>query len=126
MATWQELSQDNIQAATKLLREGHPRSSVSRAYYAAYCAVAGELVLRHVQFAHGWNNPAHDQLPDLILHNTGLPRNTRFQINKLLRRLRRGREDADYRPHISVEHRDAVALVRDALFIVQMFGGWNE
>lgn len=80
MATWQELSRDNFQAATKLLNEGHLRSSVSRAYYAAYCAVTAELVGQGVQFAHGWNNPAHDQLPELILNTMRLPRSLRFPL----------------------------------------------
>jgi hypothetical protein len=72
-----------------------------------------------VTFPHGWHNPAHDQLPDLVLHNTTLPRNARYEINKALRRLRRAREDADYRPAAPLERRDALRLIRDASFVVQ-------
>jgi uncharacterized protein (UPF0332 family) len=122
LATWQELSVDSLRAARKLLTEEHIRSSISRAYYAAYCAVTSELVERGVQFARGWNNPAHDQLPDLVLHNSALPRNTRYEINKALRRLRRAREDADYRPGASLVRRDAVDYLRDASFVVQTLG----
>jgi uncharacterized protein (UPF0332 family) len=119
VATWQEMSRDSLRAARSLYSEELFRSSVSRAYYAAYCAVAGELAVRGVSYSHGWHNPGHDQLPDLVLNNTTLPRNTRFEINKALRRLRRAREDADYRPAATVDRRDALRVVRDASFVVQ-------
>jgi uncharacterized protein (UPF0332 family) len=67
VATWQEMSVECLQAAKKLLDEGLLRRSVSSAYYAAYCALAGDLSSRGVTFAHGWNNPGHEQLPDLVL-----------------------------------------------------------
>jgi hypothetical protein len=79
-----------------------------------------------MHFAHGWQNPGHDQLPDLVLHNTTWPRNTRYQINKALRRLRRTREDADYRPGAAVERRDAIACIRDASFVLQTLGVNDE
>ena len=126
MATWQQLSQDNLQVATKLSAEGHIRSSISRAYYAAYCAVAGELVKTGVTFAHGWHNPAHDQLPDLVLNNTRLPRSQRFEINKALRRLRRAREDADYRPQVVLTRQDAVSYLRDLQLVLRNLEGQNE
>ena len=115
-----------MKAATKLLNEEHLRSCVSRAYYSAYCAVAGELIKQGVTFSRGWNNPAHDQLPELILHNTNLPCNLRFQLNKALRRLRRGREDADYRPHVPVERPDAIRFLHDAGFVVRALGGLDD
>ncbi|MDQ2688367.1 MAG: HEPN domain-containing protein [Armatimonadota bacterium] len=43
MATWRELSEDSLKAAEALLREGHYRSSVSRAYYSAYCVATHEI-----------------------------------------------------------------------------------
>jgi uncharacterized protein (UPF0332 family) len=126
LATWQELSLDCLQAAQKLLEAEHLRSSISRSYYAAYCAVTSELVARGVAFAHGWDNPAHDQLPDLILHNTALPRNARYELNKAIRRLRRAREDADYRPGVSLVRSDAINCLRDALFVMRILGAEDE
>ncbi len=126
MATWQELSSDNFQAATKLLNEGHLRSSVSRAYYAAYCAVTAELVAQGVQFAHGWNNPAHDQLPELILNTMRLPRALRFPLNRAVRRLRTARENVDYRPHTPIDRPDAIRFLRDASFVLRELGVLNE
>jgi hypothetical protein len=62
--------------------EGHWRSSVSRSYYAAYCAVTSELVGRGVSFPHGRKNPGHEQLPNLVLHNLTLPMNVRRQLKR--------------------------------------------
>jgi uncharacterized protein (UPF0332 family) len=120
------MCQDSLRAARKLLHDGHLRSSVSRSYYAAYCAVTAEFVKRGIQFAHGWNNPAHDQLPELVLHNTTLPRNARYQINKALRRLRKAREDADYRPGTTIERPDALRLFHDAHLVAQTLGVNDE
>ena len=120
MATWNELSSECLRAAKRLLDEEMLRRCVSSAYYSAYSAAAGDLVNQGVTFAHGWHNPAHDQVPDLVLNNTTLPRNTRFQINKALRRLRMERENADYRPRIEINRRTAVNCVRDAVLISQL------
>ncbi|MBM3240217.1 hypothetical protein FJZ31_28360 [Candidatus Poribacteria bacterium] len=64
MATWRELSLECLRVAKMLAGKGYWRSSVNRAYYAAYCVVTSELVARDVRFARGWNNPAHEQLLD--------------------------------------------------------------
>src|SRR5947208_3007548 len=82
VATWQELSLDNLRAAKMLAGEGRLRSSISRSYYAAYCAVSGVLVDRGITFPHGWNNPAHEQLPDLVSHNLPLPPDARRRLRK--------------------------------------------
>jgi uncharacterized protein (UPF0332 family) len=98
VATWEELSRDCFRAAKLLAQEGHFRSSVSRAYYAAYCAIAGASVARGVSFARGWNNPSHDQLTGIVADHPSLRRWTRRRMVSRIRLLRRAREDADYRP----------------------------
>lgn len=85
---WAERSQACLNAAKLLFDQELFRDSISRSYYAAYCAATGDLVARRVSFARGWNNPSHEQLPDLILHNTDFPQTTRLRINRLLRFLR--------------------------------------
>jgi hypothetical protein len=67
--TWAEMSQDALRAAQRLLVDGHGRSATSRAYYAAYAALTGELARRRTRFARGWNNPTHDQLFALVQSN---------------------------------------------------------
>lgn len=109
-------------AAKHLLQEGCLRRSVTGSYYAAYCAATSELVARGIPFAHGWNNPSHEQLPDLILNNTTRPRNTRYQINRILRRLRVARENADYRPAATIDRVLALACVRDANAVLLALG----
>jgi uncharacterized protein (UPF0332 family) len=122
LATWQDLSVECLRAAKRLLDEGYLRRSISSAYYAAYSAATSELVTRGVTFAHGWNNPAHEQLPDLILHNSRLSHNTRRALNRIMRRLRTAREAADYRPAFVVDRALALASVRDSIAVLFALG----
>lgn len=126
MAAWQEVSLECLQAAKMLAGEGYWRSSVNRSYYAAYCAVTNELVARGVRFARGWNNPPHEQLLTLITHNLALPQSVRRRIKKLIRILRHAREDADYRPGISVDRTMALDCIRDAIVVLKDLGVQDE
>ena len=114
MATWREMGEDNLKAARKLLAEEHYRSSVTRSYYAVYCLMTSELVKRGASFPRGWNNPAHDQLPDMVLNNTDFPQNIRRRLRQTLVVLRRAREDADYRPTANVGRDIALEGLRRA------------
>jgi uncharacterized protein (UPF0332 family) len=119
MATWEEMSRDSFRSAQKLLAEGHLRSSVSRSYYAAYAIVSAELIHKGLTFAHGWNNPSHEQVAALIRNGLALSPNVRHQLNRAIRRLRIGREDADYRPGATVDRHTALAAIHDANLIRQ-------
>lgn len=119
MSTWQELSLDCLHAAKMLSGGGHWRSSVNRSYYAAYCAVTSRLVERRVSFAHGWNNPGHEQLPNLIGHNLPLPRNVRRRLQHLIRYLQEAREDADYRPGKTINRTTALECLHDAKMVLR-------
>ena len=57
MATWNEIALDSFDAAVSLLPANRLRSSISRAYYAAYSAVAGKMQKAEVAFPHGWKKP---------------------------------------------------------------------
>ena len=120
--TWEEMSLECLQAAKRLSEAGYLRRSVSSAYYAAYSALAGRLAERKVTFAHGWNNPAHDQLPSLIHNNMGLERSARIRISRVFRRLRTVRENADYRPRETVGRDLALACIRDATAVLLAMG----
>jgi uncharacterized protein (UPF0332 family) len=122
LATWRELSQDSLEAAKTLVSEGRLRSSISRSYYAAYCALTSDLVTRGIRFTHGWNNPAHQQLPDLAARNLVLPPSARRRVTKLIRLLRYAREDAVYRPGITVDRTLALNCLRDAIALMQDLG----
>src|SRR5262245_24017854 len=120
MATWAELGEDCLVVAQKLLQEGHLRSSINRSYYAAYSALSGELAKRGASFAHGWNNPSHDQLLMLVRNGLRLSISDRRQVERALRRLRVARENADYRPGITVDRPLALACMYDALGITRI------
>ena len=114
METWRQLSDDSLRAAEALLREGCYRSSVSRSYYAVYCAVTHEVVQRLTSFAYGWNNPPHEKLSVYVENNLTLVNWKKDNIKRLIRTLRRFREDADYRPYRVVDNQIARDCIRDA------------
>ena len=123
LETWQQLSRDSLRAAEVLLREGHYRSSVSRAYYAAYCAATHEIVQRVTTFSYGRNNPSHGSVPSYIQNNLTLPQAKKDTVSSLVSILRLFREDADYRPHMTVGELIARDCIRTASEIQQELWG---
>lgn len=123
METWRQLSEDSLNAAKTLLREGNYRSSVSRSYYAAYCAATNEIVQNLTTFPNGWNNPPHEKVTGYIQNNLAMPQTQKDLIKGLMRTLRHFREDADYRPHRLVNLQSARDCVRDAEHVQQSFWG---
>ena len=105
----------------KSLRD-HPdsRSCVSRIYYAAYQAAASVSTAHGdaPQFPPGWNNPSHQQLPDLLQNNGDFTPSARRTAARILRLLRNFREDADYRPGRTV---DAVTVKTALLAVATLF-----
>ena len=89
------------------------RAVCNRAYYAAYALVTSRLPAG-MSFGHGWHNPQHANLPSFVGNIAGLPETHCREIRRALRRLRQRREDADYRPGISVGRDSARESVRDA------------
>jgi uncharacterized protein (UPF0332 family) len=126
LATWEELSRDSLRAAKLLLAQDHLRSSISRSYYAAYCAIAGRLAARRTGFPHGWQNPSHEQLPDMVSHTLPLSPTTRRGVVRRIRLLRRAREDADYRPGRTIERSLALDCIADATFVMREMGVTDE
>ena len=124
VGAWQDVSRQVLRTAWLELYAEDFRSSVNRAYYAAYqaataaCFLHGDTAL----FPHGWNNPSHDQLPSLIRNNGDLARETRRKVARLLRQLRTFRENADYRPGISVLRSQALLCAQEATFILEALG----
>jgi uncharacterized protein (UPF0332 family) len=126
LATWQEMGLENLKAAKELLVSGFYRSSLSRSYYAAYCAVTSELAGKYT-FAHDGNNPAHTDLPNMILFNlTSLPVSRRWEIKKAFVRLRAARVEADYVPSAFIDRTIAVAALRDANLLLLALGVRDE
>ncbi len=123
METWQQLSDDALRSAEVLLREGHYRSSVSRSYYAAYCAATNEIVKVLTTFPNQWNNPPHAKVPVYVQNNLSLSDDKKKTILSLIITLREFREDADYRPSEEVDERIARDCIRDAGAVQEGFWG---
>ena len=113
MAQWLDLSTDSQKAAQKLLDNEHFRSSVSRSYYAAYCAVAGLLVDEKLTYSYNRNNPDYKNMPAYIKNNLqGIEREKRESAAKTYVMLWKARTDADYRPGRSCTRDTALNAMR--------------
>jgi hypothetical protein len=111
--TWEELSEAHREAAIWLMgSEGHHRAVCGRAYYSVYALVTSRLPVG-TSFGRGWSNPEHVKLPEYINQLPELKPDQRRRARTAIRRLRQRREDADYRPGISVTLRDAKEAMRD-------------
>ncbi len=102
---WRRTAQTTLDTAKRLRDSEESRSCVSRAYYAAYQAATAVCITHGdaVHFPVGWNNPSHEQLPDLLANNGNFSLNIRRTVRKILRELRILREDADYRTGRTVD-----------------------
>lgn len=116
--TWEEMSLARLRAAKSLLDAGFYRDSISR----SYCAAASCVRDQEASFAHGFRNPSHEQLPRLILNAGHLRVTKRRRLNSLLRVLRRAREDAEYRPYVSITHSFALFSLINANAFVELSG----
>ena len=127
MSTWRDISIDNELAAKHLLRAGRFRSAVSRAYYALYAAVAGELKVQGLVFGGGRDNPAHADLPTLLESNVaGFAQWERRDLKAAARLLYERRLDADYRESTPVgarTARESVVTMDWALTMLRSKGG---
>lgn len=123
MAKWHDVARDSLLACKILLAQHRHRSAVSRAYFAAYAALAGELLpVMGARFRFSDNNPSHGQLPSLILHHLPHRRFTeskRRNMRTALSNLWKARIQADYVPRVSVSESDARLAVKEACFLFQ-------
>ena len=112
---WKPVCIDAFIAAKEL--KAHPRSCISRAYYAAYAAVANALVdSKGVRFPMGRDGPGHEQLPNLVANHLGkkLDFGTIKLIKTALRRLYNARVYADYKPDSVLTQTEATEALLDA------------
>ena len=119
---WKLRALSSLYAAKILYREECFRDVASRSYYSAYQA-ATAICVEHgdaVNFPPEWNNPSHDQLPDLILNNGDIPREDRKKIVRLLKFLRKNRENADYRAGITVDKMASSECLHATMTVLRM------
>ena len=110
VTAWRDAGETDYRSAQTLYASGDFRGTVNRAYYCAYrmCASVAVAHRDETQFPSSWNNPSHDQLPELIRNNGDLSVAVREQVIRGLRILRKEREVADYKPWRSVEKNTAL------------------
>ena len=117
---WNLRAKTTLNAAKVLYRENCFRDVASRAYYAANQA-ATAVCIEHgdeVHFSPNWNNPTHDQLPQLVKSNGSLSIENSREVYRLLHDLRKHREDADYRVGLTVDKIVAYSCLRGALEVI--------
>lgn len=122
--SWADLSRSAREAAQSLATgtNSHPRSSISRAYYAAYSAITGELVKQGVVFPHGRNNPPHAELRRYVDSIRCLTVSERRDVRRAIRRLWAARVDADYIITVSQDAALARDMLRDAHKVMGILG----
>ena len=115
--TWLDIARETRNAANSLLVGGMYRSCISRAYYAAYSKVTHELAfIAHLPMPPDREGPSHKRIRPVI--ETSMPnmqQERREKLSELVGRLYTLRIDADYKPSVDVEGRDA----REAISIMK-------
>lgn len=123
--TWRELAHIQYSAARLLAARSdvaQDRPACGRAYYAAYSLVTHRLTPANINYAHGWRNPAHADLPRYVNQIPGLAPARQRAVRRALRRLRQRREDADYRPALTVDRAAARESLRDVAEVFLILG----
>lgn len=108
------MARDSREAANKLVAENF-RSAVARAYFAAFAFVTHRLVQGGAAFPGGWDAPAHRKIRPLIESMSNMNPGARVALSQMFGRLHILRINADYKPSIRVEAREA----REALAIMR-------
>ena len=111
--TWLEVAREARTAARRLMTEDNFRSCVSRSYYAAYSKVTHELATTAgLTMPHDREGPHHTGGKGAIrpMIETSMPNmrgDRRAKLSELIGRMYTLRLNADYRPSIGVEGREA-------------------
>ena len=118
---WFELAASSKEAADRLTLD-HPRSFISRLYYAMFAQAHALLLHEGLTPRSGMGTWSHEMLPGLIRRH--LPgRDGDRDRHTLSRALRRGYQRrllADYNPAISVTKEEAVAQLRDVSVLLEI------
>jgi uncharacterized protein (UPF0332 family) len=122
MSTWQDLSDESRRAAQALYKGRMFRSSINRAYFAAYAAITQQLKGR-ITFPQGRGNPPHAGLTRYVQNVlTDLPPWARSDIKHKIRVLYKARVSADYLPADPCDERLAKQALREAAGIIEQLG----
>jgi uncharacterized protein (UPF0332 family) len=117
------MSLGSLQAAESLRKLKNRRSCVSRAYYAAFQAITGEVRKKTTAFPKRYEHPPHRQVGKYVKrYLTQFSRRDRNDIRDALSRLRTARENADYRQNPDPGDAAVKAAMLDVRFVLQRLG----
>ena len=124
---WLRVAREQSRGAVLLREHGLSRPCVSRAYYAVYSLITSALQSQAKQSRTwgrgGRKNPDHADLPALVRRTLrGLDESKRRQLQTIIIRMRNRREDADYRPGISVDNHVVSESLRDMHDAAELLG----
>ena len=120
--TWIEIGKSHLSAA-KSLRALHPRSSVSRSYYAAHVILAESLQNAGYVSADGRQTQPHNSQAKLIgVHLGHLAPKVVRELRAVIRRLYTRRIDADYKKNMTVDASTAVQSIQDVSTLFVLLG----
>jgi len=118
---WWRMGQESLTAAQALEKQGLPRSSASRAYYAACQATTALLLYGRQVPPEGREAWSHELTPDLLGNIAGalLSLSMQKDLGKRLSSLYRIRLSADYHGDEDTEEAVVRAAVRSAAFLIR-------
>jgi len=118
---WWNMAQGSLKAAQELEVFGEQRSSVSRAYYAAYQAATALLLYAKQVPPAGREAWSHEATPEALnnLPPKIVPAATQGDLESRLRRLYEMRLVADYRSEENITSSGSRIVVRSAAFFLR-------
>lgn len=121
---WRACATDSLDAARVLLRRGHIRSCISRAYYAAFCA-AHALAVRANQTPPARGNWGHEEIGEVFhaVTASAAGRAVGMHHAQMLGSLLARRRTADYKPKIRMLEDEARLALRESGRVVQWVEG---
>jgi uncharacterized protein (UPF0332 family) len=117
---WVDMARNNLLAAKRMCK-AHPRSAVSRAYYAAHVLLTDALIRAGYVPAPPYETAPHKQQANLVgIHlSAGGPQFV-SDLSLAVARLYKSRLDADYSQLAAVGASQAKEAVRDAVEVFQL------
>ena len=120
--TWSEIGKSSLKAAKRTLND-YPRSSASRAYYAAHVVLAESLAKAGYLPPFERQTPPHSRQATLVSSHLSQMGPARVrELQSAVRRLYSRRLDADYNQRVTVDPPTARECLRDASTVFKLLG----
>ena len=111
---WRKVAKEALDAANQLTAES-PRAFVNRVYYGLFALAHAMLIEVRLNPRLGFGTWRHVDLPALVqTHLKSTHCNQAVQLRLLLHRMRKEREEADYKPHATFQNAACLELMTKA------------